>query len=474
MASNPTNKNTDEASTQSPRWTSDIDKMVSSTPDPKYPKSYWEAGDFFGDFRQAEPFWGYFLTRLVRVMDWGTEKQPMKTAYVSVLRDKRGICFGFNPDFLLHYMSINNPKYAKKTSTQDNVFSTMKLRSFVIMHELGHVIFKHLGARKIVGKWAQIGNIAMDLAINSIVADNGLPQDFLMPGKKWLSPEDEKHAKPESIALSNKIATLPRLQSSEFYFYELQKHVQEEGGDPESEIYNIGFDLHDGMSGVELSEDDLNGLERDVADMIRGAVDKARVSKQWGSVPSDVIPMLLEMAGHAEVNWRSHVNSFIRRCNAQTKESSLTRFNKKLPWMLPGTKRQLIARLLVVIDQSGSMPDEMVAKAFTEVCGAAKNFEVHTVNVDTDMDMNSFQVLDWKNNKVVPKRTKSGGTDLNCAIKWLNEEKKNFYTGVVFITDGYTPKRDPLYGAIRAMWIVTPGGSTEAANPEDIVVELND
>lgn len=96
----------------------------------------------------------------------------------------------------------------------------------VLRHEFYHIVFMHITSRRKTPhmRW----NVATDLAINSIILDPtsgknvSLPDCALVPGRP-LSNDGKSKEHKAAKALSDLIASLPPLQSSDFYWNKLSE-----------------------------------------------------------------------------------------------------------------------------------------------------------------------------------------------------------------------------------------------------------
>ena len=97
----------------------------------------------------------------------------------------------------------------------------------LLKHECYHLIFEHTTTRR--HDPHLVWNYATDLAINSMIPEEELPEGGLIPGKAFDEPEAdviekmgaERYAKWQ--ALSNLIASFPKGESSEWYFTRLME-----------------------------------------------------------------------------------------------------------------------------------------------------------------------------------------------------------------------------------------------------------
>ena len=396
--------------------------------------------EFEKDFLQVymhEPFLGGISMEISKFPD-----PDCGTAYVGIKKDTHELIMGYNPYF-----------FRSLSSTE---------REGVIIHELYHVVLQHLFERNVTDKnYAGAWNIGTDLAINSIIGYLRLPSMALIPGR---TPSKMKQQK-----LIDFIKNAPALQASEFYFEGVKEILDEmEKGGEES---GDGLGTLDDHSGWGDLPDNLKDQIKDkVRGMIQNAVNRADSKNSWGTVPSNMQAEIRKNLTH-EVNWRAVIKMFFGTARNMLRISTIKKISRKLPGILPGVKRGTTAKFAFFIDQSGSMGDDDVALAFTEVEGASKETEIDVYNFDTEIDESSHKV--WKKGRVFPwGRTRCGGTDFNAVARFVNDQR-NFgrWSGICILTDGYAPVLGQIRGA-KVLWVITPGGTASICRPGDLVVQL--
>lgn len=415
--------------------------------DDKYYGQPHKEGEEF-DIREFEPdFLEVFMHEpFLGAISLEMEKAPdakCRTAYVGLNRENHELRMGYNPYF---FRSLTNEE-----------------RQGVIIHELYHVCAGHLFERIVTNpKYMMAWNIATDLAINSMIGHERLPDSALIPGRIPSKCKDPK--------LTNFIKNIQGMQASEFYFEGVKK-LMEEGEDGDGDGGDFGADTlddHDGWG--ELPTDVQDEIKDKFRSMLERAVNRADSKATWGTVPAEMQAQIRKLLKH-EVDWREVMKQFFGNARSMTRKSTMKKLSKRLPYMLPGCKRGTVAKFAFFIDQSGSMSDEDVALCFSEVEGASKETDIDVYNFDTEIDEKSHKV--WKRGRAFPwGRTRCGGTDFDSVQRFVNSQKnRGRWSGVVVLTDGYAPKMGAIVGA-KVLWIVTPNGTQEHIREGDLVVQL--
>lgn len=411
--------------------------------------------EFDSDFLQVymnDPFLGTVSSEVTKMVD-----TKMPTAYVGVRPNGRGheVVMGFNPKF---FRSLSP-----------------KERRGVIKHELYHLIFQHIFDRAPGDKDYQIlWNWATDLAINSIIGADNLPDACLLPGKAPIDPATGKEIEGPYAEF---IANAPKLQSSDFYYEKLREIEEEQRKNGNQNSVNIAIGqgmgtMDDHGKWGELPAEIREQIRDKVRDMVEKAVKRADRSNEWGSVPQEIAEIIRKLLSR-EIDWRSILRQFIGRCRTMDRNSTIKRINKKAPYLFPGHVRKYMANFACFIDQSGSMSDEDIAMLFFEL----ENFvqagtELDVFHFDTEIDENSKTL--WKKGRPFPPahRTRCGGTDFQCVADFVNRpENRGKWSGIVILTDGYAPRMGQIHNS-RVIWVITEHGTMEAVRKNDLAVQM--
>lgn len=443
---------------------------------------------YFGHYFVSEPFYGRILSRILLVEDWN-----VPTAYVTFdmesYKQTGNLAYkvGYNPAFIDEELA---KKYRNADGKLDlnNVSETVgKEIGFVITHELLHLLLSHLTDRNIFSQTKaerQLVNIAMDLAINSLLDDPAnknskfkVPDICFLPGRA---------AKTQDQELNDLIKSMPPLQNTLFYYRMLKDYLdkkqQEQGegeGDGDGDITigdsgegSYGFDSHDGWE--DLPKEVREQIKAHIKGQVQEAINAAQKTNNWGSASSSTQELMKKIAAPNLVDWKDLLRIAIGQCKLQENESTYRKLSKKLPYLMPGEKRKYSAPIAFFIDQSGSMDNSDVQLAFSQAVYCASNIQIDVFNFDTEVDQTSHQV--WKRNNGNQKwqRTRDGGTDFNAIKRYLEsptaKHKKN-WKWVVIVTDGYAPNMDPIIP--RVLWLITPNGEEpKGVRAGDLVVKM--
>ena len=334
----------------------------------------------------------------------------------------------------------------------------------LLKHECFHLIFEHTTTRK--HDPHIVWNYATDLAINSMIPEDELPEGGLIPGKafKELTEEDKAKMGEERVkqfeALSNLIASFPKNESSEWYFARLMEDEDAKdaltnpaGGGEGGEGPMIPGTMDDHGGWDEMSDEERELVKGKVKQALENAVKECDQSGQWGSVGAEHRATLREMISK-EIDWKAVLKQFCGMSRRADRTSNIRRLNRKYAGIHPGAYRSYTSSIAVYVDQSGSVGDEDLALLFGELRTLAKHTEFTLYNFDTEVDESSERV--WRGNKAPGmQRTRCGGTDFEAPTRHANANKSKF-DGYLILTDGEcsepkTPNR------LKRGWVITPG-----------------
>lgn len=406
----------------------------------------------------AEPFFSKILRKV-------TKKESESIPTAGVLAKEGQLFFWWNRKFLAGL-------------TNDQVKGLLK-------HECYHLIFEHTTTRR--HEPHIVWNYATDLAINSLIPENELPEGGLIPGKAFaeLTPEQMEKMGEEAVAryqkVSAKIESFPKEKSAEWYFSHLQDvadEIQQEqqaggqSGDGEGEEGEGApgmpgpMDDHDGWD--DLSDEERELVKGKVKAALEEAVRDADSTGQWGSVPGSVRGTLRDMISN-EIPWQSVLKQFCGMTRRANRASNVKRINRKYPGIHPGVERGYTSSIAVYIDQSGSVDDESLALFFGELKQLARRTRITIYNFDTEVDLDSER--EWDRNKTPGlNRTRCGGTDFEAPTKHANANTSRF-DGYLILTDGecYEPSKSRL----KRGYVICPGRSLYFDAPKrDFVIQM--
>jgi len=353
---------------------------------------------------------------------------------------------------------------------------TQKQNTGLLKHECLHLVFGHTTDRR--REPHIIWNYGTDLAINSTIPENELPEGGLIPGVPLhVDPAVMSQMSSDQVKsfqkLSDVIENLPRDKTSEFYFNKLMSDPEAKEaienlskGDNEGICPRVGFDDHDGWES--MSEENQDMIEAKIREILKDAAEEAN-SRHWGSCSSLVKTEVMRRISR-EIKWESLLKRFCGFTNRDERQSSIRRLNKKYPGVHSGHKKIYKPMIAVYVDESGSITNKELEKFYSELDNLSARTDFYVYKFDTNVDENSAFL--WKkNSKPKFKRNLTGGTCFQAVTDHAEKNKKKF-DAYIILTDGAAYKPTSAK-RIRRCWIVVPNQKLNFVHDRpDIVINM--
>jgi predicted metal-dependent peptidase len=407
----------------------------------------------------------YFISFLTTNAFFSEINRNVKKVYTKDI-DTANVCFDREWDvFVLNI----NPDFIKTLRP--------KQIQALLTHEFYHIVFGHLAWKP---KPFKLWNIAWDLHINSLIKKSiaidsthmELGTDWCVPGVRATHPDGTALTDEElkSYPLVEFIEKLHDDASSVQYFHALiQAGFDKIVKDDIEQFYGFTeIDDHDSFEANESPDDYIMIKSKALAER---AVKHADALGSWGNIPQEIRSELRKWISQS-IDWRSVLRHWVGYLNRGSKRSTLKKINKRYPYIYPGVQRSQIARLLIAIDQSGSVYDQMIEIFFSEILSLAKNVEIDFIVFDYTVDTSSFLTLK-KGNKPELIRTRCGGTNFDAPTKYVNDpENRGKWDGLLILTDGEAPAPGPCN--IRRAWVYTDSCKLQFETDETQIVISSD
>ena len=216
------------------------------------------------------------------------------------------------------------------------------------------------------------------------------------------------------------------------------------------------LDSMDDHSGWEqIPEEMREKVKGQIANIVEKAVRQAdSQANGWGNIPGHLREEIRKSVIRV-VDWRSVLRNFVGSLERGNKTSSMKRINKRYPYIHPGSKRGYTAKLLIAVDQSGSVTDTMLATFFGELASLTKRVSVTILPFDYTVAED--QMVEWKKGTNPDiKRVRGGGTDFEAPTRFANDPKnRGRWDGMLVLTDGECSKPGP--SRIKRGWVLGTG-----------------
>jgi len=378
-----------------------------------------------------------------------------------------------NPDTCAYEM-VYNPQFFDGLTDEQ--------RKGVLIHEFYHLVFDHVGGRRPDGVNHMAWNIATDLAINSLITEQGnrldrLPEGCCVPGGKQFeeyphSLSSEKYLEmlkndPDKQGDGENQDGEPSGEEGDGQGQGQQGEGGEQGDQQGNGSGGGNFDDHSGW------EENSNSAATDIAkqkmkEAVRKAAEEAASGRGFGSAGGQAKKLILDSL-KTKVDWKKVLRSFTIASVKADKRSTVKRINKRFPYIHSGKKIRRESKIAVCIDQSGSVDDAMLVKFYNELNKLCDLVEFDIIPFDTQVGED--HVYTWKKGqKRNWERVMYGGTCFDAPTKFVNESRGK-YDGMIVLTDMMAPK--PKRCRVKRLWMTTAEYAERPwfnPNPEKMVV----
>ncbi len=364
-----------------------------------------------------------------------------------------------NDDIVLYY----NRRFAASITKEEF--------SGVLLHEFYHVIFRHVTSRR--REPHMLWNIATDLAINSILVNNGhtLPKGALIPGVRPEIPASRDATKEEKVVMAkfaDLIAAFPHFEASDVYFERLMQ-LRDESGNSLDKLLDC-YDV-DHSTWEEIPEELKQAVEQRIKNIVRRGVKVANGrASGWGNIPQSLREEIRASVDDV-VDWKAILRNFVGMFSRGGRSTSIKKINKRYAYVHPGVKRGHVPRLAVAIDQSGSVDDLQIEEIFGVLGSLTKLIDITVIPFDFTVDVDN--IIEWKKGmKMQFHRSRCGGTNFDAPTDYVNDpERRGQFDGLLICTDGECCAPGP--SRVSRAFVVTRNHQLMFPT-DDLVIQIND
>ena len=172
---------------------------------------------------------------------------------------------------------------------------------------------------------------------------------------------------------------------------------------------------------------------------------------QWGSLPAALLSELALVLAERQpkLDWKRMVRIFCASSGRTKIKNTVKRISKRYGTR-PGVKIQRLQRLLVAVDTSGSIDQEMVESFFAEIHGAWRA-GASVIVVECDAEVQRSYEYRGKPPTVVHG---GGGTEFEPVFRWMLKQRS--FDGCLYLTDGCGPAPETR-PTCKLLWVVVAG-----------------
>ena len=349
---------------------------------------------------------------------------------------------------------------------------------FLIKHEIYHVLLSHIFERN-RKEYPKLYNIITDMIINRYVQADMVEVFGHCVKKQNLDIEINYESLKEGefikkiISVKSIREAFIQIKKTNYMDYYTEESIINSGAS--EKIYDLFLKhIKDGYEDSKNKDtlDDHNyrvdeALDEDSENFNKAISDiaKEKFKKQveeivkesnmrgYGNIPYSLRDIINNLMASKTVDWRILLNYFIKQTIRGHKYNSIRKINKRFPYIHSGQKHRKYARVLVGMDESGSMSDELINMLFSEIKGLSEVVQFDVIPFDVDIEKEGK--FTWKKGMKINcyKRYRRGGTSFDPITKYASENK---YDGLIIVTDCGAPL-PPSYG-VKRMWLTDKEG----------------
>jgi predicted metal-dependent peptidase len=213
------------------------------------------------------------------------------------------------------------------------------------------------------------------------------------------------------------------------------------------------MDDHSGWD--DIPEEQREYVEGKVRAIVESAVQAAdQQSNGWGNIPANIRDEIRRSISTI-IPWQAVLKQFVGTLNPGGRTTSIKRINRRYPYIHPGVKRARAPKLLIAIDESGSVGNEMLQMFFGELSTLTRKMDITLVPFDCDCRVEDC--TEWRRGQPAPvAREKCGGTSFDAPTRMANDPKnRGRWDGMLIMTDGECSEPGP--SRMKRGWVLGKG-----------------
>lgn len=375
-----------------------------------------------------------------------TAEQRITKARSAIMRDERFTAI--SPILMIGSWSVVDDMPTAATNGRDVLYGRKfvddcddKLLRFVVLHEYYHVMLQHMTTwAKLDKEDAKLSNIAKDMVINLMLKEAD-------PGGQFLTVWEHAYCDQqyEGLDTGEVYRRLKNQSQSQPQGQQMDDH--QSGGEPGDE---------EGEGGMKpLTEAEAQEVVKAVDTALRQG---ALIAGKLGHGMARDVEALLEPV----VPWQDVLRDWLKTTAKGEDLSTWRRPARR--WLgqdtyMPSRYTESVERIVIGIDTSGSIGEDALRRALSEVAGACEMVSPQMVDVIYwDARVAAHEVYEGERVRDIANVTKpkgGGGTDARAMFDFM--DKRGIKPdAVIMFTDGYTPWPKTL--PCPVLWCISTKG----------------
>lgn len=213
---------------------------------------------------------------------------------------------------------------------------------------------------------------------------------------------------------------------------------------------NCGGNIQDHNWEAGDDEEDVTATVREFVNAAVGMMNK----ETRGLMPGGFMGQVEKLNRPPVLSWQAILKKYIGTITANKRKTKM-RLNRRQPdrFELSGSMDDKVLKIVVAIDTSASVDNQMIAEIFNEIFAilAKRKHDITIIECDASVQ----RVYKVKTAADIKKKVKGrGGTWFTPAIEYINENKYFRDALLIYFTDGDGESEIPRPRTYRNMWVV--------------------
>ena len=389
---------------------------------------------------KKERYYGYFLMNLKLEIDF----------YKDIIA---GVSLNSEP-----FTLVINPLLLGKYKIKEIIY--------IICHEIEHIVLDHPSEIiRINNTFKSEETLKLNIAMDASVNDR-LNYEVASGTNIMSTPCDVIDS-----LLFKRMFKLISVESMQSYLYYYKLIPKDNSSGDNKEAGNNGNEIFSFNNGERTDEivtsKDSNGgkchnwIDSDINEDVKERVKEfvKRVADGISEEARGLFPLyqqeaLNKILAPSEIKWETLLKKYIGLIPIPYKKTKM-RLNRRQPerFDIPGRMNDRTIKIIVAIDTSGSMSDQMLEKAFVEIFSILKNSKFELTIIECDAEIG--RVYQARNmNDISLEVTGRGGTCFTPVIDYINSGSKYRGAVLIYFTDGFGEEKIPKPKTYRNLWVI--------------------
>ncbi|MBQ9009934.1 MAG: hypothetical protein IJ088_11470 [Clostridia bacterium] len=346
---------------------------------------------------------------------------------------------------------------------------------YIVCHEIDHIVFNHPSEMVRLGQDDADLMLKFNFAADAAVNDR-LNDEIKRRNSKYIR-EPDGGITSDVLAEMFDLGKVARSENYRYYFERIrnkpipdewkqnqpermmEKKKEAGNGTPDTGGHAndpevVTADRVDSLADHDWETDgDAENTAALVRELINAAVDMMN-DEARGLMPGEFMSQVEQINRPPKLTWQQILKRYVGTISAD-KRRTRTRLNRRQParFDLSGRMDDKVLKIVVVMDTSASVSDEMIGQIISEIFEilARRKHEVTVIESDARV-RRAYRIA--KPADVQKKVSGRGGTSFTPAIEYINHDRYFRDALMIYFTDGFGETDIPRPRTYRNIWVV--------------------